>query len=129
MRTEEPVSTTQTIGSEFAQALAARDFDRIAGLLHPEIDFRALTPRRFWEASSPQQVVDEILTTWFEESDVVEDVLAIETGGVADREHVSYRFAGTNPDGAFVVEQQAYYTQRDGRIDWMRVLCSGYCPR
>lgn len=123
------MSTTQTIGSEFAQALAARDFDRIAGLLHPEIDFRALTPRRFWEASSPRQVVDEILTTWFEESDVVEDVLAIETGGVADREHVSYRFAGTNPDGAFVVEQQAYYTQRDGRIDWMRVLCSGYCPR
>ena len=73
--------------------------------------------------------MDEILTTWFEESDVVEEVLAVETGGVADRERVAYRFAGMNPDGPFVVEQQAYYTQRDGRIDWMRVLCSGYCPR
>lgn len=123
------MATTQTIGGEFAQALAARDFERIAGLLHAQIDFRALTPRRYWEASSPQQVVDEILTTWFEESDVVEDVLAVTTGGVADREHVSYRFAGTNPDGPFVVEQQAYYTQRDGRINWMRVLCSGYRPR
>ena len=123
------MSTTQTIGGEFAQALAARDFDRIAGLLHPEVDFRALTPRRFWEATSPRQVVDEILTTWFEESDVVDEVLSIESGGVADREHVAYRFQGHNPDGPFVVEQQAYYTQRDGRIDWMRVLCSGYRPR
>jgi len=25
-----------------------------------------------------------------------------------------------------VVEQQAYFTERDGRIDWMRVLCSGF---
>ena len=123
------MSTTQTIGGEFAQALAARDFDRIAGLLHPEVDFRALTPRRYWEATSPRQVVDEILTTWFEESDVVEEVVSIEAGGVADREHVAYRFQGTCPDGPFVVEQQAYYTQRDGRIDWMRVLCSGYRPR
>ena len=123
------MATTQTIGSEFAQALAARDFERIAGLLDPEIDFRALTPRRFWEATSSNQVVDEILTTWFEEADVVEQVVSIETGGVADREHVTYRFAGTNPDGPFVVEQQAYYTQHDGRIDWMRVLCSGYRPR
>jgi hypothetical protein len=24
------------------------------------------------------------------------------------------------------VEQQAYFEERDGRITWMRVLCSGY---
>jgi hypothetical protein len=28
--------------------------------------------------------------------------------------------------GSFVVEQQAYYTERDGQITWMRVLCSGF---
>ena len=32
----------------------------------------------------------------------------------------------TGSDGQFVVEQQAYYMQRDGRISWMRVLCSGF---
>jgi hypothetical protein len=28
-----------------------------------------------------------------------------------------------------VVEQQVYYTSRDGRINWMRVLCTGFRPR
>jgi hypothetical protein len=27
-----------------------------------------------------------------------------------------------------MVEQQAYLSARDGRIGWMRVLCSGYRP-
>ena len=36
---------------------------------------------------------------------------------------------GHNPDGPFVVEQQAYYEERDGRIGWMRVICSGFRPR
>jgi hypothetical protein len=29
---------------------------------------------------------------------------------------------------SFVVEQQAYTTEKDGRINWMRVLCSGFRP-
>jgi hypothetical protein len=117
------------MGGTFAEALGAKQFDRIAELLHPEIDFRALTPRKFWEASSPQQVVDEILTTWFDDSDDIREVMSIENGAFADREHVAYAFRGETPDGPFVVEQQAYYTVRDGRIDWMRVLCSGFRPR
>jgi hypothetical protein len=32
-------------------------------------------------------------------------------------------------DGPFVVEQQAYYEERDGRIGWMRVVCSEFRPR
>ena len=48
---------------------------------------------------------------------------------MADRERVGYRFAGHNEDGPFVVEQQAYLSERDGRIDWMRVICSGMRPR
>jgi hypothetical protein len=33
-----------SLGAEFARALAAKDFSRILDLLHPEIDFRGLTP-------------------------------------------------------------------------------------
>ena len=63
---------------------------------------------------------------WFEAKDEIEAVEQIETGAVADRERVGYRFRGRNPDGAFVVEQQAYLEPRDGRIGWLRVLCSGF---
>ena len=50
-------------------------------------------------------------------------MLSIDSDAVADRERVGYRFAGHNADGPFVVEQQAYLSERDGRIDWMRVIC------
>jgi len=41
---------------------------------------------------------------------------------------VGYRFRVKNPDGIFLVEQQAYLSQDDGQIAWMRVVCSGYRP-
>ncbi|HEX5225187.1 MAG TPA: hypothetical protein VFW29_08660 [Solirubrobacteraceae bacterium] len=34
----------------------------------------------------------------------------------------------TDPEDSFPVEQQAYISASDGRIDWMRVACSGYRP-
>ena len=58
--------------------------------------------------------------------DHVDEVVAVATDAFADRQRVAYRLRGHNDDGPFVVEQQAYFTERDGRIDWMRVLCSGF---
>jgi hypothetical protein len=78
------VHQVRALGAEFAEALAAKDYERIAGLLHPEIDFRGITPRRVWE--------------------------------------------GSDPEGVFPVEQQAYLAPREGRIGWMRSLCSGSRP-
>jgi len=73
--------------------------------------------------------MNDVLRQWFEESDELENVISIETDSVGDRQRVAYRFDGRNHDGAFVVEQQAYYSELDGRIGWMRVLCSGFRPR
>ncbi len=72
------------LGARFVRALAAKDFARVASLLHPEVDFRGMTP--------------------------------------------GYRLAVSNPQGSFLVEQQAYYETGAGSITWMRVLCSGYRP-
>lgn len=92
------------------------------------IDFRALTPRRVWEASSAYSVVAGVLRQWFDDGDELEEIVSVDVDSVADRQRVAYRFRGRNADGPFVVEQQAYYTERDGRIAWMRVLCSGFRP-
>jgi hypothetical protein len=117
-----------TLGSQFATALAAKDFDSVRGLLHPEIDFRGMTPGRFWEASDPDTLVTEVLQQWFEPTDEIESLDAVDTGQVADRERVGYRFSVRNPEGLFTVEQQAYLGERDGKIGWMRVMCSGFRP-
>ena len=116
------------LGSDFAAALAAKDFGRLTELLHPEIDFRGLTPSRFWEAGDAETVVAGVLRQWFEDADEIEALERLESETVADRERVGYRFSVRNPKGRFLVEQQAYLSERDGRIGWMRVLCSGFRP-
>jgi SnoaL-like domain len=116
------------LGAKFAAALGAKDFERVAELLHPEVRLRGLTPRRSWEAVGPEAAIDEVLATWFDDSRQIDEVLSIEAGGFADRGQVTYSFRGTRPEGPFVVEQRAYFTERDGRIDWMHVLCSGLRP-
>ena len=120
---------TDNVGRKFAEALGRKDFEGVMAQLDPAIDFRGLTPGRAWEASDARGVIDDILRQWFEDTDDLEEILSIETDSFADRERVAYRFRGRNADGSFVVEQQAYYTNKDGRISWMRVLCSGFRPR
>ncbi len=100
----------------------------MAELLHPEIEFRAVTPSRSWSADRSREVIDGILRQWLEDSDRVDELVELETDSFADRERVGYRLRGHNPDGPFVVEQQAYLAVRDGRIGWMRVVCSGFRP-
>ncbi len=117
-----------TLGADFAAALAAKDFARLSDLMHPEIDFRGLTPNRVWEARDPQAVIAQVLREWFEESDEIDALEQLESDSFADRERVGYRFSVHNPDGRFLVEQQAYLAERDGRIGWMRVVCSGFRP-
>ena len=113
------------LGRTFAHALARNDFGQLDAVLHPEIDFRALTPRRTWEATSDKATA-RVLRTWFGDSRVVDEVVAVETDAFADRHRVAYRFRGHNDEGPFVIEQQVYFTDRDGQIDWMRLVCSGF---
>ena len=117
-----------TLGADFARALAAKDAEAIRELVHPEIDFRGLTPSRAWEAGDRDGLVSILLESWFEEDDEIEALESVETDSVADRERVGYRFSVTNPDGRHLVEQQAYLEERDGKIAWMRVVCSGFRP-
>ncbi len=126
----EPVAAAshQPLGVRFAEALGRKDFDTLVNLLDAGIDFRGLTPRRSWEATDPG-AVEDILHQWFEDTDVLEEILSVDSDSFADRRRVAYRFRGHNADGPFIVEQQAYYSERDGRINYMRVLCSGFRPQ
>ena len=118
----------QNIGVAYATALAAKDYEQLRQLLAPEIDFRSLTPNRIWEAGDSDTVIREILQLWFEDSDEIRSLESVQTDVVGDRERVGYRFAVRNPEGDFLVEQQAYFSSRDGKIEWMRVMCSGFRP-
>lgn len=116
-----------SLGAKLAHSIARHDFTQIAELLHPDIEFRALTPRRLWEPATREEVID-VLRTWFGECDI-HDVLRVDTSELAGRRQVTYRYQGERADGPFVIEQQAYYDETGGQISWIRLLCSGFQPR
>jgi hypothetical protein len=119
---------TDSLGLRLARALADKDEAALRGVLADEVDFRGLTPGRAWEAGSPDGVVDIALGHWFQDKDRIVAEEVTEGSPVGDTARVSYRFDIDNPDGAHVVEQQVYYRGTD-RIDYARVVCSGYRPR
>jgi hypothetical protein len=128
MTVDSTAPTQEFTGPAFARALAVRDFDRLRSLLDPSVEFRALTPRRAWEADGNAETL-ALFQRWFDPSTVVDEIDDVSTHAVADRSHLSYRFLGHDDNGPFVIEQQVYFTERDGRIDWMRMMCSGFRPR
>lgn len=116
------------VTAEFVDAVLVQDFARVRELLHPDVDFRAMTPRRVWEADGPA-AVEESMRAWFENPERdVERVEPAETGTVADTLRVSWRVHGTSADGPFVFEQQAYVREDAGQVVWLRVMCSGPRP-
>lgn len=118
---------SKELGERFARALAAKDRSALLSVLSPTVDFRGLTPNDPWEANSAQSLVDDVLLgAWFEPTDAIDELQAVETDTMADRDRVSYRLRGHNPNGPFIVEQQAYFATEDGQITWLRVLCSGF---
>jgi hypothetical protein len=123
------MSATQTsLGVEFAQAFAARDRERIRALVGPEFDFKALTPRKSFEATDANGLLEILFDTWIVDSDEIRALEKLERDMVADSERVGYRFRVANAKGEYLVEQQAYIREQDGAIKLMRVVCSGWRP-
>jgi hypothetical protein len=118
-----------TLGENFARAIAAKDQAALCAVLSDTIDFQALTPRRHWRASTNAEAAWEIiLGPWFGAAHI-DELCWVTTSRVAEREHVAYRLRVRSEDSVYLVEQQAYYSSgADGRIGWMRILCSGYLP-
>ena len=134
MRTEDhPAVRGEVMGSDlarrFAEAVAARDAVALRSLFGSDLDFRGLAPGRAWEASTPDALVnDVILGAWFEPGDVVDRIESVQAARFGSRTRIGYRFRGTNASGSFTVEQQAFLDLTDGKITWLRMLCSGFVP-
>ena len=117
----------ENLGAQFARAVAAKDHAHVREIIHPEIDFWAMTPGDIWDASGPDEIVG-VLKEWFGEQDRIEAIELLDGDAFADRERVGYRLRVARPDGQYLIEHQAYLSERDGKIGWLRILCSGFRP-
>jgi SnoaL-like protein len=113
---------TDSLGRNLIETAASRDFNGAGALLAPDVEFRALTPKKFVEANGPREVT-KVLEEWFAPTQEIE---AIESHTVVDRPAVRYRVRWSSPEeGTFVFEQQAYYDVADGHITRIHIVCSG----
>ncbi len=117
------------VGARFAKALAAKDAAGLKDVLRPGVDFRAMTPSRFWESADVDDIVDgTILGTWFAPDREILSVLGVDEDHDSPVDRVAYRLRVRLPDGEYLVEQQAYYETVDDRISWLRIMCTGFVP-
>jgi hypothetical protein len=122
-------TAAEDLGRQFAAAFAARNAAELRVLFSDEVSFRGLTPGRVWQADTAAELIDGVLLgCWLEPSDVIDRVEAVETAMVGTRCRLGYRLRGVNPDGRFVLEQQAFFDAADGTITWLQMLCSGFRP-
>jgi hypothetical protein len=128
MRQRTPSATDHSLGEQLAHAIAANDARALRALFSTPVTFRAVTPRRFWDAETPVGVADIVLGTWFGTDKTITDITSIETDTVGDVKKVSYRMAVDLESGPAVVEQVAYYGEQDGLIMNLRLVCSGFRP-
>jgi hypothetical protein len=119
----------ERIGERFAKAIADKDGVGLKALLRSDVDFRAMTPGKFWEATDADVVVDEtMLGAWFSPERRIIGLLAVDTDRVGSLNRVGYRFKVTRPEGDSVIEQQAYFETDGEKISWLRVMCTGFLP-
>jgi hypothetical protein len=117
-----------SLGVRMAEAVAQRDASTLCSLFATPVVFRAVTPRRFFDADIPMGVVDIVLGIWFDPSKTVTGLTSVETDVVGDVERISYRIDVEMSSGPAVIEQVAFYSQEGDCITEMRLVCSGFRP-
>src|SRR5436190_21772763 len=119
-----------SLGGVFLEALANRNYTRMAATLGPTVHFRAMLPPGPMDLEGPEAVADAF-RSWFGEADDFELIDAT-VGEVGGRLHLSWRLR-IRPapfgigEGWHVIEQQAYADAGD-TIDSLDLLCSGFQP-
>jgi hypothetical protein len=114
-----------TMGEAFVTAIAKRDQEGLRTLLADDVDFMGLTPSLLWRADNPDDVDKIVFDHWFDDMEVTA-IPVLDHDDVAGINRVGYRFEVDTRLGARVVEQQAYYKVKEGRITFVRLVCSGF---
>jgi hypothetical protein len=120
-------SSATELGDALVEALAGRDFDRLAGALAPDVRMRALIPPGPIDLLGANPAAARF-ATWFGESDAVELVRS-GSDEVGDRVHVFYRLRVKRPGDPWkIIEQHLFCTLDEGRVTALDLVCSGFRP-
>lgn len=121
-----PEAARLSLGSQFVEAVVARDFDALERLFASDVRFRAVIPSRVETASSADEA-RSIVAGWFEDTDSAE-LVSSSVDDLVDRLQVAYRIHGHEADGWYMVEQHLSARIADAQLTDVAILCSGFRP-
>lgn len=116
----------QQLGEEWIRAVIEKDFRRLAGLCHPDVHSRLMTPKRFDSFENAVGLTQKV-EEWFGECYSIEKEGARVTM-VGEKLAIFYRLRFEENGMPYTAEQQLYCSLRDGRIDQLSLICSGFQP-
>ncbi len=120
---------TQTVeqhGEDWIQAISSQDFEQLTAICYPDIKSTLLLPKRIAHLESAIDLVKEV-EDWFGEYDLIQ-IEQSRVAMVGEKLGIFYRLRCNENGGADTIEQQLYCTVRDGRIEQLRLICSGFQP-
>lgn len=114
------------LGEAWIELILERDFQRLEEICQPEVVTRLMTPGRVATLDNASMLIQH-MQQWFGE---IEDIRK-EQARVAllgEKLSVAFRLSGIENGEGFLVEQQLFCALRDGRINQVSLLCSGFQP-
>jgi hypothetical protein len=119
------ISAAQAVGEKLVEAIRAQDWAAPESCFADDVQFRALIPPGFREASDRSSATAHLMR-WFGDADTIE-ILESRVEPIEDRTAVTYRLR-LHEDRWYVVEQKAFFDVSERWITHMDLLCSGFRP-
>jgi len=120
------VLTAQELGDEWIQAILDKDFNHLATISHPDVKSILMVPSRIYQLENAIDLIEKV-KDWFGDCDPIEKEQA-RVAMVGEKLAIFYRFKCWENGMSSTIEQQIYSTIYEGRIQQLRLICSGFQP-
>jgi len=116
----------QWVGEDWIGSIIEKDFQRLAGICQPEVRSRLMTPKRMDSYENVSDLIQKV-ESWFHECSSFQKEQS-RVAMVGEMLAIFYQLSCEKNGQPCTIEQQLYCTLRDGLIDQLSLLCSGFQP-
>ena len=116
----------QKMGEDWILAISEGALDRLDAFTQPNLTGTLLLPKRMATLTSLEDLLANY-HDWFDEATNFQ-VEASRVAMVGRKLGIFYRFRLQKPAGWYTIEQQLYCILRDGLVEKLNLLCSGFQP-
>jgi TusA-related sulfurtransferase len=114
------------VGEEWIQAIIEKDFQRLAGICQPDVVSRLMTPKLMLALENVSALTQKV-EGWYHDCASIQKEQA-RVALVGEKPAIFYRLKLEKNGVLSTIEQQLYCSLREGRIDQLSLLCSGFQP-